>query len=114
MQKNNSKFKINLNRRTLPHFFKPLFWYCDFSKIDLQKGKEDIMIQTINYGNWKHWQWLFRYYGIEKSKEIIKNIPMTALREGALKLILLIFNINKLKYASRSDRIKTRENISET
>ncbi len=100
------------NKKTLPPFFKQLFWYCDFLKINPQENKEEVIIQTINYGSWRHWQWIFKYYGPEKSKKIIENIPMSAFRERALKLILLIFNINRLKYASRSHRIKAEKDIS--
>jgi len=99
-------------KKTLPKFFKPLFWYCDFLKLDLQENKEEIMIQTINCGDWQHWQWLFGYYGAEETKKIIKNIPFSAFRKRVLKLIFLILKINKLKYASRSDRIKAQKNIS--
>ncbi|MDP2910638.1 MAG: hypothetical protein Q8N58_02545 [bacterium] len=99
-------------KKKLPQFFKPLFWYCDFSKFDLRENKEEIMIQTINYGDWQHWQWLFNYYGREETKKIIKDIPFSAFRKRILKLIFLIFKINKLKYASRSDRIKAQKNIS--
>lgn len=101
-------------KRNLPQFFESLFWYCDFLELDLQKNKEEIMIQTINYGNWKHWQWLFKYYGLVESKKIIQDIPVTTLRKRALRLIFLIFKLNKLKYASRGDRIRAKKSISKT
>lgn len=105
--------KIETNSKTkLPEFFRSLFWYCDFSNLDLWENKEEIMMQTINYGNWEHWQWLFRYYGIERSREIIENMPASAFRERALKLASLLLKIKKMKYASRSHRIKAEKSIS--
>lgn len=101
-----------MREKRLPKDFEHLFWYCDFSKLDLEKNKKEIMIQTINYGNWEDWQWLFRYYGIKKSKEIIKNIPRSTFRKRAFKLISLLLNIREMKYASRGYWIKTEKNIS--
>ncbi|MBU4204747.1 hypothetical protein KKE19_04530 [Patescibacteria group bacterium] len=105
---------VSAEKKTLPQFFKPLFWYCDFSKLNIQENEEEIIIQVINYGDWRHWQWLFKYYGREKSKEIIENIPISAFRERALKLVSLLLKINKLKYVSRSHRIKEAKSIPET
>ncbi|MEA3292884.1 MAG: hypothetical protein U9P88_00150 [Patescibacteria group bacterium] len=103
----------NINsKRKLPKIFKSLFWYCDFSSIDLEEHKEEIMIQTINYGNWEHWQWLFNYYGTRKSREIIENIPATSLRKRALKLVFLLLKIKKMKYVSRGHRIKKEKSFS--
>jgi hypothetical protein len=99
-------------KRNFPQFFETLFWYRDFSKLDLQKDREEIMIQTINYGNWKHWQWLFGYYGIAETKKIIQDIPATAFRKRVLRLIFLILKLNKLKYASRGDRIRAKKSVS--
>lgn len=105
----------NRKRETkLPSFFKTIFWYCDFSELNTWKNKEEIMLQTINYGDWKHWQWLFKHYGAEEFKKIIKNIPLSAFRKRALRLVSLIFKIDKLKYASRSHRIKAEKSASKT
>ena len=44
----------------LPKDFKPLLWNYDFSKIDPEEDIERIIINTVNYGNWKRWQWLVK------------------------------------------------------
>jgi hypothetical protein len=103
--------KIN---RKLPDSFKDLYWYCDYSKIDIDKDVEVVMTQTINYGDWKQWQWVFRYYGIKRAKNIIENIPASSFRSGSLKLVSLILGIKKLKYALRIDRIRAEKSILET
>ncbi len=100
------------SKTKLPSFFKSLFWYCDFSSLDLKENKEEIMIQTVNYGDWEHWQWLFRYYGLGESREIIRNIPASAFRKRALNLIFLLLKIKKMKYASRSDRTEAEKDFS--
>jgi hypothetical protein len=95
----------------LPKNFKPLFWWCKFSSLDPKKHKKSIIVQTINRGDWWHWRWIVKYYGRTRLKKIIKEIPMSEFRPPALKLICLLLKIKKLKYASRSDYIKTKRNL---
>lgn len=96
----------------LPSFFKPLFWSYKFSSINPKEHKKTLIISTINYGSWKHWLWIIDSYGKKKLKEIIQEIPKTEFREPALKLICLLLGIKKMKYASRSDYIKSQRNLS--
>ncbi len=95
----------------LPKDFKYLLWSYDFSKIDPEEDIETIIINTINYGNWEHWQWLINYYGQERVKEIIKDTPITEFRERAFKLASLLLKIKKMKYVSRGAKIRAEKNI---
>jgi hypothetical protein len=95
----------------LPLFFKSLFWSYKFSSIDPKRDKKRIVINTINYGRWKHWLWLIKFYGKREIKKIIEETPKTEFRPPALKLISLLLGIGKLKYASRSDYIKSQRNF---
>ena len=79
--------------------------------INPQRDKKRIIINTINYGNWRHWLWVINFYGKEKVKEIIENTPKTEFRKSALKLISLLLKIKEQKYASRSDYIKSQKNL---
>lgn len=96
---------------TFPPFFKPLFWSYKFSSIDPQRDKKRIIINTINYGNWKHWLWIIKFYGKDEVKKTIEEISKTEFRAPALKLISLLLGVKKLKYASRSDYIRSQKNI---
>lgn len=104
MRKNNKNSKLS-------PFFKPLFWSYRFASIDPNRDKRRIIINTINYGKWKHWLWVIKYYGKKEVKKIIEETPKTEFREPALKLISLLLGIKKLKYASRSDYIKSQRNL---
>ncbi|MBU4332152.1 hypothetical protein L6279_03720 [Candidatus Parcubacteria bacterium] len=97
--------------KKLDKSFKPLFWSYDFNKLDSEKDKRRIIINTVNYGNWKHWQWLSNSYGQKELKQEIKNTPASEFRFPALKLIRLLLGIKKMKYASRSDYIQAKKNI---
>lgn len=94
----------------LPQFFKPLFWSYKFYLIDPQRDRERVIINTINYGDWQHWQWTIKYYGRNKLREIIINIPDSEFRGGSLRLISLLLNIKKMRYASRGVKIKAEKN----
>jgi len=95
----------------LPLFFKSLFWSYKFSSVNSQRDKKTIILNTINYGEWKHWIWIIKFYGRKEVKRIIEETPKTEFRAPALKLISLLLDIKEFKYASRSDYIKSQKNI---
>ena len=95
-------------RLTIPHFFKPLLWSYNFFQIDPEQDKKSIVLNTINHGSWEHWQWIVNFYGKSDVKKVIVSTPASEFRTRALKLACLLFGINKLKYASRSDYIKAK------
>ncbi|MCD6284264.1 hypothetical protein J7J12_03390 [bacterium] len=97
--------------KKLPKSFKYLLWSYNFSKIDAQRDKQRIIINTINYGNWEHWKWIIKNYGKETIKRIIENTPKSEFRERALMLICLLLKIKKVKYVSRSAKIKAKRDI---
>lgn len=92
----------SIKKQSLPDFFKPLMWSYDFSKIDLDKNKKTIIVNTINYGDLKHWKWITNYYGIKEIQNTLVQIPATELRSRALKLASLLFSIKNFNYAPRS------------
>ena len=96
----------------LPELFLSLLWSYDFSSIDVERDKQRIIINTINYGQWRHWQWIVNYYGEESIKQFIKNTPVSEFRSRALKLVSILLGIKNLKYVSRSDKLKKVKNLS--
>lgn len=76
-------------------------WSYNFNKIDSEKDKKVIIINTINYGNLEHWRWLHKTYGSKKIINILSKIPVSELRKEARELAGIIFNIKKFNYAPR-------------
>lgn len=103
--------KTKIHHKKLPESFRELLWSYRFSEVDAEEDKMVIVVNTINYGDWEHWQWIFNYYGTSGTKKIIEEIPASAFRKSALKLVCLLLGIEKMKYATRSDQIKARKNI---
>jgi hypothetical protein len=95
----------------LPKNFKPLFWSYNFTKIDPEKDKRTIIINTLNYGNWQHWQWLTKKYTQRYIKDFLINTPMSEFRQRALTLMSILLGIKKFKYVSRNDYIKAKNNF---
>ena len=95
----------------MPEFFRHLLWSYRFSEIDPEDDKERIIVNTINYGDWEHWRWIVNYYGISEVKRIIENMPASEFRPRVLRLISLLLKIKKIKYATRSAKIRATKNI---
>ncbi|MBI4117139.1 MAG: hypothetical protein HY451_00385 [Parcubacteria group bacterium] len=86
---------------SLPEFFRPLLWSYDFDSLDLSKNKKTVILNTINYGDLKHWRWIINYYGKEEIKKVLETVPARQLRSRVRRLASLIFELQNLNYASR-------------
>ena len=86
----------------LPDFFKSLLWSYDFSRVDSEQNKQVIIVNTINYGDLRHWQWIARRYGREVIAKTVAELPAGALRPRARKLSALLFGIDSFNDAPRS------------
>ena len=100
-----------MKKTKLPKSFKPLLWSYKFNSIDTEKDKRVIIVNTINYGDLNQWKWLVTTYGRDRLRKMIKLIPETEFRKQVLKLMKLLFNIKKLKYASRGAKIRAEKSI---
>ena len=83
----------------LPDFFKPLLWSYDFSRVDFEAHKKTVIINTINYGDLRHWQWIAHNYGREMIAKTLAELPAGALRPRARKLSSLLFGIDSFNDA---------------
>lgn len=107
-----AKNKNSLKTKTkLPESFRRLLWSYRFPLIDIDEDKQRIIINAVNYGDWEHWRWLVNYYGLAEVKRIIENTPVSEFRPRVLRLICLLFKIKKMKYATRSTKIRATKNI---
>lgn len=98
-------------KKRLPKEFKPLMCGYKFNLMDVERDKRIIIVNTVNYGNLNQWRWLIKTYGRDRLRKIINLIPETEFRKDILKLMKLLFNIKKLKYASRGAQIRAEKNI---
>jgi len=94
----------------VPKWFQKLYWWGNSAKIDVQNNQRVVVAQIINRGNWDQWKWLAKTYGKNELREMLRSIPASEFRPGALKLISLLLGISKMNYASRNDYIKAKRN----
>lgn len=76
--------------RKLPQFFKPILWSYDFYQLHPLKNKRIIIINTINYGDLKHWKWIKDYYGKRTINSVISKTRKAEIRPQAKHLARLI------------------------
>ena len=86
----------------LPDFFKPLLWSYDFSRIDPEKHRKVIIVNTINYGDLKEWRWISGHYGQGAIRKILETMPVSELRPRVRKLAALLFSVTSFNDAPRS------------
>lgn len=85
----------------IPGFFKPLLWSYNFLRIDPEKHRKVIIVNTINYGDLRHWRWITRHYGKDAVRKVLESIPSSELRPRAKKLAAILFTIDSFNNASR-------------
>ena len=97
------KQEKNNTKKGLPESFRPLLWSYNFDTIDRDKHKKQIIVNTINYGDLKHWKWIQKEYGEKEIQRVLTKIPVTEMRKHVRKLVSLLFNIpeSKFNYAQR-------------
>ena len=94
----------------LPEYFKTVLWSSNFSEVDSEKHQRMIIVNSVNYGDWVHWQWLLKNYGKQKLREVIKEIPASEFRPGALKLMALLIELTYVNYAHRGNMVRSQTN----
>lgn len=67
-------------------------WSYDFEKCDLEKMKNTIIKQTINFGDLNHFKWLFSFYGSNTVRDVLNKSLKTEIHEKSLNLAKLLFN----------------------
>lgn len=92
---------LNSQDGVLPESFRPILWSYNFSKIDPEKDMKTIVIQAINYGNLKHWNWIMNRYGLSSIQDILTSIVATEIHPRTRKLVSIMFSIEKFNYAPR-------------
>ncbi len=86
----------------MPLFFKPILWSFDFSNISPKEDKRLIIINTINYGDLRHWRWISNFYGKEEIRKVLCQAPASQIRKRVRPLAAIIFKIKEFGNEKRS------------
>lgn len=83
--------------KKIPSKMRWLFWSYDIKSLDLNKDKDYIITQVLNYGTWNDVRWLFRVYPEKEIMEVVKNPSRGLWFEKVLNFWTTIFNIRLKK-----------------
>ena len=82
-----------MSKEKLPEIFRPILWSYRFEDMDVEKHKNTIIIQAINYGTLEHWRWINRTYGRGHVRKVMQENPETTFRSHVRKLASLLFGV---------------------
>lgn len=86
----------------LPDRFNKILWSYDISQLDAEEDQRLIIINTINYGDLKHWQWISNHYGKDTVKNVLSAVPVDQLRKRVRPLASILFDVEVFNDAPRS------------
>ena len=86
----------------LPEMFKPLLWGLRFEDLDIQKDREDIIVNAVNEGKLAHWRWIIQTYGKEEIRQVLARRLETEFHPESLNLAKLVFSLSPLRHARGS------------
>jgi hypothetical protein len=89
---------MKANKHGLPEIFRPLLWSYRFEDIDPVAHEQEVMINTINYGDLEHWRWLINRYGVLEVKRVLTTIPVTEIRRHVRRLVSILFGISEHEF----------------
>ncbi|MFH1354350.1 MAG: hypothetical protein ABIH36_03610 [bacterium] len=78
----------------LPEMFRPIMWSYRFEDIDADKHREEIIVNTINFGSLRHWHWLITHYGKKEIHQVLRRRLATEFNPESRNLARLVFGIN--------------------
>lgn len=91
-----------MKRRTphakkLPEMFRPLLWSYRFSEIDPDLHKNELIVNTMNYGSLDHWRWLLRYYGLTTIRRVLQRRAVTEFTPESRNLARIVFSVKRFR-----------------
>ena len=84
-----------INRHQPPEMFRPLLWGLRWKDIDIEKDKEDIIVNAVNEGRLDHWRWLIQTYGKDTIRSILERRLETEFHLESRNLAKIIFSANR-------------------
>ena|ERR1700728_3895885 len=85
----------------LPDSLRPFFWSYRFEELEPAKDEKTVIIELINYGTLRHWQWLVQEYGAAEIKRVLQSIPATEIKPRTRVLASLLFSMPTWRHAYR-------------
>lgn len=81
----------------IPKKMQWLFWSYDIDSLDLEKDKDYIITQALNYGTWEDLKWLFKIYLEREIKDVVKRPGRGLWFRDVLNFWILMFKVRLKK-----------------
>lgn len=78
----------------IPQFIAPYLWSYNLSKIDVQKHKNIIIKNILNYGDTASTNWLKETYSDQEIRDTISRSTRTEWSKKSINLWSLIYNVS--------------------
>ena len=78
----------------LPHYVRSVLWSYDADKVDVNKHRQLIVSQVLNYGSQEATDWLFDFYGKAEVAKIAREIPKGRWDKKSLALWSLVLGFD--------------------
>lgn len=88
-----------VSQNKLPASFRPLLWSFRWEDIDIERDKEDIIVNTINEGTLDQWRWIIDMYGREAIRGILEGRMETEFHPESRRLAEIVFLLSRLRHA---------------
>ncbi|MCD6265408.1 MAG: hypothetical protein J7K02_05495 [Deltaproteobacteria bacterium] len=79
---------------TIPDHILRCFWSYDLTELDLDRHKNFIITQVLNYGDWQGVKWLYENYSEDDLKQVIKEPRRGLWFKRALNFWLTVLEID--------------------
>jgi len=83
----------------MPIFFRPLLWSFRWEDVDVQRNKEEIIVNTINEGTIDHWRWIVETYGKSEIRKILENRLASEFHPESRNLAKVLFSFSRFRHA---------------
>ncbi|MBA2499741.1 MAG: hypothetical protein H0V30_08455 [Chitinophagaceae bacterium] len=82
---------------SIADFSPQLFWDVDRNKLDLEKNKRFVIERVLQRGSRKDFNMLLGYFGKERIKEVVKQLPWLNEKDQAFVHVFFDIPYNDLK-----------------
>jgi len=87
------------SKNSMPIFFRPLLWSFRWEDVDVQRNKEEIIVNTINEGTIDHWRWIVETYGKSEIRKILENRLASEFHPESRNLAKVLFSFSRFRHA---------------
>lgn len=86
-------------RAKLPAMFRSLLWSYRFEEMDPEAHRDELIVNTMNYGDLRHWRWLIRYYGLGRIRRVLQRRAETEFTPESRNLARVVFSVKRFRRA---------------